>query len=110
MPSVIKKLNGSRSRQTLINLISRSKAPVAVYYEQSYFKTYCNDESKLIGFFGPGTTVEDLKYEADIGGKLIRRKVARLADRLSQMLRKSNNPQVDAILKDAIKKLDALSK
>ena len=110
MPTAIKKSNGDRSRQTLIALINRSKAPIAVYYEQSYFKTVCNDESKLIGFFGPGTTIEDLKYEADIGGKLIRRKVAALSARLSQLLRKSDNPQVDNILKAAIKKLDALAK
>ena len=110
MPTAIKKSNGDRSRQTLIALINRSKAPIAVYYEQCYFKTVCNDESKLIGWFGPGTTIEDMKYEADIGGKLIRKKVANIADKLSGILRKEKNPQVEAILKAAIKKLDALAK
>ena len=81
-----------------------------VYYEQCYFKTQCNDESKLIGVFGPGTTIEDLKYHADIGGPLIRRKVAKISDKLVAIMRKDKNPQVEAILKAAIKKLDALAK
>ena len=92
----------------LVEKINRSKVPVPVYYERYVLKLKCTDETMLIGVFGQGTTLEDLKWNAGIGEAVTRRKMKRIANSIQRVIEKTESTQVIAILKSAIKQVEAL--
>jgi hypothetical protein len=108
MPTKALTIRTLQNRQILINYINRAKAPVPVYYENYYFKTQCDDPTKLIGVFGPGTTIEELKYEADIGGTMRRRKTGKIATKVRKLTEQSNDRNVINILTEAARKIESL--
>ena len=70
----------------LVEKINRSKVPVPVYYERYVLKLKCTDETMLIGVFGQGTTLEDLKWNAGIGEAVTRRKMKRIANSIQRVI------------------------
>lgn len=108
MPSITASAKTRLAHAILVDKINRSSVPIPVYYERFVLKLKCTDETKLIGVFGQGTTLEDLKWNAGIGEAVTRRKMKCIANNIQRVIEKTENTQVIAILKSAIKQVEAL--
>ena len=95
--------------ERIVRQINESTEPLAVYYSRYEFQFKCADESKLIGVFWKGTTAEDLRWNADIGGTMKRRSLKKIATKLSILIESAKDPRVVEVLETAIKNIKYLA-